>query len=149
MTPDFERFFRDYADAFNRSLGETVDAKAIRASFAACFIGAGPAGVECGANDDGFAAKLEQGYAFYKKIGTQRMTVRRIEVTAIDPLHHMVKVFYRADYRKPNGETPAIDFDLTYLLQTRDGISRIFTFIAGDEMEAYRKHGLMPSEGPA
>jgi hypothetical protein len=149
VTTDFERFFSDYTDAFNRSLGDTVDAAGIRARFAACFVGAGPGGVDCGANDDGFAKKLEQGYGFYRKIGTQRMTKKRVEATAIDPLHHMVKVYYRADYRKPDGTPVAIDFDVTYLLQTRDGASKIFAFIAGDEMEAYRKHGLLPSGGSA
>jgi hypothetical protein len=143
MQPDFESFFRDYADAYNRSLGETVDAAAIRACFAEGFVGAGPSGVACGANDDRFAARLEEGFAFYRRIGTQRMALRRIDVTPIDPLHHLVKVFYRADYRKADGEPVSIDFDVTYLLQTRDGVSKVFGFIAGDEMAAYRHHGLL------
>lgn len=145
MTHDFDRFFRSYIDVFNRSLGDTVDAAGIRSHFADSFIGASPAGIECGANDDAFAAKLEQGYAFYRKIGTKRIALRRVESSALDdlPLHHLVKVFYRADYRKRTGETVSIDFYVTYLVQTRDGASRIFAFIAGDEMEAYRKHGLV------
>jgi hypothetical protein len=151
MTPDFDSFFRGYIDAFNRSLGDTVDAAGIRAHFADCFVGASPAGIECGANDDAFAARLEQGYAFYKKIGTKRIALRQLEATAIDDLHHhhLVKVFYRADYRKRTGETVSIDFYVTYLVQTREGASRIFAFIAGDEMEAYRKHGLMSPGEPA
>lgn len=149
MTPDFERFFDEYAAAFNRSLGDRVDADGIRRHFAGCFVGAGPGGIQCGANDDGFARKLDEGYAFYKKIGTQKMTMTRVEATAIDTRHHLVKVFYRADYRKPDGADVSIDFDVSYVLQTKDSVSKIFAFIAGDEMAVYRKHGLLPSEGSA
>ena len=75
--------------------------------------------------------------------------MRRVEVTPIDALPHLAKVFYRADHGKSDGASVSIDFDLTYILQTKDGVSKIFAFIAGDEMEAYRQHGLLPSEGPA
>jgi hypothetical protein len=142
MQPDFDHFFRAYADAYNRSLGERVDCDAIMASFADCFVAAGSGGVNCGKNDDSFRATLEQGYAFYKSIGTRCMAVRGVTVTPIDDRHHMAKVSYRADYEK-DGKEIKIDFDVTYLLQTRDGIPRIFAFIAGDEIGAYRKHGLI------
>jgi hypothetical protein len=143
MTPDFDRFFAAYTDAYNRSLGDRVDHDAIVASFADCFVAAGPGGVNCGKNDDSFRAALDQGFAFYKSIGTRKMSVRRVDVTPIDELHHMAKVHYRADYEKRGGEAVGIDFDVTYLLQTRDGVSRIFAFVAGDEMGAYRRHGLV------
>ena len=71
------------------------------------------------------------------------MSVRRVDVTPIDDRHHMAKVHYRADYQKTNGEPVSIDFDVTYILQTRDGRSRIFAFVAGDEMGIYRQHGLV------
>ena len=142
MAPDFDHFFKVYADAYNRSLGDRVDYDAIVSSFTDCFVAAGPEGVNCGKNDDGFRAALDSGYAFYKSIGTRKMSVRRVDVTPIDDRHHMAKVHYRADYAK-RGRGTSIDFDLTYLLQTRDGVSRIFAFIAGDEMGAYRKHGLV------
>ncbi|MPZ37064.1 MAG: nuclear transport factor 2 family protein [Rhizobiales bacterium] len=143
MQPDFDRFFHDYAEAYNRSLGDRVDYDAIASSFADCFVAAGPDGVACGKNDDSFRAALDNGYAFYKSIGTRKMSVRRVEVTPIDDRHHMAKVHYRADYQKKSGETVSIDFDLTYMLQTRDGRSRIFAFVAGDEMGVYRRHGLV------
>jgi hypothetical protein len=142
MQPDFDRFFRAYADAYNRSLGGRVDHEAIMASFADCFVAAGPGGVNCGKNDDSFRAALDQGYAFYKSIGTRHMAVRSVSVTPIDDWHHMAKVSYRAGYEK-EGRELNIDFDVTYLLQTRDGVSRIFAFIAGDEIGVYREHGLI------
>jgi hypothetical protein len=143
MGPDFDRFFRDYTDAYNRSLGERVDYAAIMSSFSDCFVAAGPNGVTCGKNDDSLRDVLDKGYAFYKSIGTQRMSVRRVDVTPIDDRHHMAKVHYSADYKKTGGGTVSIDFDVTYLLQTRDARTQIFGFVAGDEMDAYRKHGLV------
>jgi hypothetical protein len=100
MTPDLDRFFAAYTDAYNRSLGDRVDHDAIVASFADCFVAAGPGGVNCGKNDDSFRTALDQGFAFYKSIGTRKMSVRRVDVTPIDALHHMAKVHYRADYQK-------------------------------------------------
>jgi hypothetical protein len=143
MQPDFDRFFRNYVEAYNRSLGERVDHDAIRSKFAGCFIAAGPGGVACGQNDDSFRTALDGGYAFYKSIGTRNLSLRRVDVTPIDQLHHMAKVHYRADYQKKSGEAVSIDFDVTYILQTRDGATRIFAFIAGDEMGVYRQHGLI------
>ena len=138
MPPDFDRFFRDYAEAYNRSLGERVDYDAISAAFTDCFVAAGPDGVSCGQNDDGFREALDKGYAFYKSIGTRKMSVRRVDVMPIDDRHHMAKVHYHADYQNTSGEAISIDFDVTYVLQTRDGRPRIFAFVAGDEMGVYR-----------
>lgn len=121
-----------------------MDSAAIRACFAGCFVGAGPAGVTCGANDDSFAASLATGYVFYRKIGTRRMVLRGVEPTPIDRLHHLVKVLYRADYRKPDDTELSIDFDVSYILQARDGVPKIFAFITGDEMGLYKQHGLLP-----
>jgi hypothetical protein len=112
------------------------------ARFSDCFIGAGPQGVNCAENDEAFRKTLERGYAFYRQIGTKRMSVVRFDVTGIDATHHMVKVFYHADYEK-SGRPIGVDFDVTYLLDTGKGEPKIFAFISGDEMEAYKKSGLI------
>lgn len=144
--PDFDRFFADYAAAFNRSLGPRVDVETITAAFAPHFIEASPAGIQAGSNDAAFRDGMEQGYAFYRKIGTRRMSVRRLEVQALDPLHHQVRVFWRAEYDR-SGTPLAIDFEGIYLLQTLPGAHpKIFAYIAGDEMAEYRKHGLLPAD---
>lgn len=142
MKPDYDAFFAGYVDAYNRSLGDEVDVDGIRAHFADCFIGAGPSGTRCGENDESFAETLRQGYAFYRSIGTRRMSVRRLAVTEIDANHDQVRVFYRAEYEK-DGQPLTIDFDLVYLLQTVAGVTKIFAFIAGDETALYRQHGLV------
>lgn len=142
MQPDLDAFFRAYAEAFNRALDGEPAFDAIMAAFAESFIGAGPGAVNAGSNGDQFRAVLEQGYAFYRQIGTKRMSVRRVEVTPIDAEHNMARVFWRADYEK-DGREIAIDFEVTYLLQTREEGPKIFAFIAGDEMALYRQYGLV------
>jgi hypothetical protein len=75
------------------------------------------------------------------------MTLLKIEVTPIDAFHDMVRPYFRADYRKKNGDDLSIPFDLAYTLQRREGGPKIFAFIAGDEMALYREHGLVDEEG--
>jgi hypothetical protein len=141
-----DRFFATYVDAFNRSLGDQVDIEGIRAHFSPCFVAAGPQGVRCGQNDESFAETLQQGYAFYRSIGTKAMAVLGVTPTPIDDFHQMAKVDYRATYEKPGGERVEIDFALTYMLATRGDTVEIFAFVAGDEMALYRKHGLVPAQ---
>lgn len=142
MEPDVEGFFENYAAAYNRSLGDRVDVDAIRACFTDSFIGAGPQGVVTGNNDDTFTETLRKGYEFYKSIGTTHMAVRSVSSQKIDAQHLMATVSYRATYDK-DGKAITIDFPVTYLLQHREAQLRIFAFIAGDEMELYRKYGLV------
>jgi len=142
MQPDFDAFFQAYAETFNRALAGEPVFDTIMGHFTDAFIGAAPGVVNCGRNGEAFRAVLEQGYAFYRQIGTKRMNVRSVEATPIDPLHNMAKVSFRADYEK-DGRAIAIDFDVTYLLQTHEDGPKIFAFISGDEMAAFREHGLV------
>ena len=146
MQTDFDIFFRDYSDLFNRALAGQLVLDEIRAVFTESFIAAGPTGVNCGRNDAGFTETLEDGYAFYRQIGTKRMSVRQVEPTPIDDAHAMVKVYWQADYEKPGGETVQIDFDVAYLMQTSGARPLIFAFVAGDEMALYRQQGLIPDD---
>jgi hypothetical protein len=139
-----DEFFAGYVDAFNRSLGDTVDAEGIRRHFSACFVGAGPYGVQCGQNDASFTEALEQGYAFYRKIGTRAMAVRGITTIPIDDAHTLARVAYRANYEKPGGEALDLDFDVNYVLAAREETYEIFAFITGDERALYDEHGLLP-----
>jgi hypothetical protein len=144
MEPNFETFFDSYAAAFNRSLGDEVDAEAIMACFADCFVSAGPTGVTCGQNGPHFREVLQGGYKFYKDVGTERMAIRGLNVTTIDPNHHMVIVQWRAHYKRADGSPVSIDFDVAYVVQTlRGDTPKIFAYVAGDEMAALEKHGLI------
>lgn len=148
MQPQFNRFFHDYAAAFNRSLDASVDDQAIMSAFAEHFIEASPAGVQPGRNGEEFREALHKSYAFYRQIGTRRMSVRGLNVTPIDELHWMVQVNWTADY-EPRGKQPiSIDFDVTYLLQTLPGKApKIFAFVAGDEMAALKQRGVVDAGG--
>ena len=147
-SPDYEALFRDYAKAYERSLGDSVDVDAIRAFFAEAFLSAGVGGqVAVGANDKTFEETLRKGYAFYKAIGTASMRVDRVEPEVLYENHDRVRVFYLAGYRKKDGSEVAIPFDVLYLLQRRSGGPKIIGFIAGDEMAAYRSYGLVNDRG--
>jgi hypothetical protein len=146
--PDYEAFFTNYIAVFNRSLKSGVDAEAVRASYAEYFVSASAGGtVQGGANDGKYAKVLRQGAAFYRAIGLQGMRLLKVEVTPIDAEHDTVRPYFHADYRKKNGEALPIEFDVVYMLQRREGGPKIFAFVAGDEMEIYRQHGLVDEEG--
>ena len=146
--PDYQQFFRDYANACERSLGESVDVDAIRNFFAEVFISASISGqVAVGANDKTFEQTLRRGYDFYKAIGTTSMKIDRVETEVLYDNHDRVRVFYSACYRKRDGTEVSIPFDVLYLLQRRSGGPKIFGFVAGDEMAVYRAHGLVDETG--
>lgn len=89
---------------------------------------------------------LARGYAFYRLIGTRRMTAKRVESTRIDANHMMAKVFYCAEYRKPDGSDLRLEFDVTYFLDVSTTKPKIFGVVSGDEMGLYRQHGLIPAK---
>lgn len=144
MDTDFDLYFRDYGDLFNRALKGQLVLDEIRGKFADCFIAAVPAGVTCGHNDHKFGSVLDQGYDFYRRIGTKRMSVTKVDPTPIDDRHVLVRVGWRADYEKPNGEAVQIDFEVTYLMRDAKPHPQIFAFVGGDETALYEQHGLLP-----
>ena len=146
--PDYEKFFRNYVEVFNRSTTGEPDTDAIRASYAEYFVSASANGaVQGGANDEKYADILRQGAGFYQSIGLVGMTVLKVETTEIDGEHDMVRPFFRADYRKKDGSPVSIEFDLAYFCQRRFDGPKIFAFVAGDEMALYREVGLMGEDG--
>jgi hypothetical protein len=146
MPHNIPAFFESYANLYNRALaGEDVYGE-IMSRFADKFIAAGPEGVATGKQGGAFRRMLDKGYRFYRRIGTKKMTARRVEVTPIDAAHSMAKVFFCADYVKPDGSPLKIDFDITYMLDISGAKPKIFAFVAGDEMGVYREHGLIPDK---
>ncbi len=144
MPHNIPAFFESYANLYNRALaGENVFGD-IAARFSPRFIAAGPDGVSTGRQDAAFRRLLAKGYAFYRSIGTRKMTAKRVETTRIDANHVMSKVYYCADYRKPDGSDIKLEFDVTYFLDVSTTKPKIFGFVSGDEMALYREHGLLP-----
>jgi hypothetical protein len=147
-TPDYNAHFSAYAAAYERSLGERVDSAAIRAFFAEGFVAAGTNGqATAGANDDSFEAMLQQGYRFYKAIGTRSMKVTRVQASGLYENHDSVQVFYKAGYQKKDGSDLTIEFDVLYILQRRQDGAKIIAFVTGDEMALYKQHGLVDDLG--
>ena len=144
MAADFQRFFEEYAEAFNRSLEGSLDFDAISAAYADVFIRATSGEIRCGRNGEEFRAVLEHANAFYREIGNTRTAVRGVEAAAIDEQHHLVRVRYRSDYEPRSGERIQVDYHLTYLLQSTAGERpRIFGLVGGDETAQLRAHGLV------
>jgi hypothetical protein len=137
-------FFKSYEQRFNKGLTGKPDVKGIMDSFASTFMESGPKSVYAARNGWKFRFFIPRGYAFYRKIGTQSMTIRQVEVTKLDAMHAMAQVSWRSIYkRRKDGETVLIDFDVYYLLRIEEGKPRIFAFIAGDEQGELKKAGLV------
>ncbi len=144
MHARIQQFFQDYVAAFNRSLGDSPDVESVQAAYAPCFVAAGPTGVLCAQNDDAFRAFLEQGYAFYRSIGTREMKLVKVDLTPIDANHQMARVFFSSTYERRDDSATTIDFDVTYMLHIEEGRPQIFAYVAGDERAAFEEHGLLP-----
>lgn len=143
MPHSIPHFFESYANLYNRALaGEDVFGE-VMDRFAPTFMAAGPDGADCSRNGPAFRRTLDKGYRFYRSIGTKKMTARRVEVTRIDGNHCLAKVSFCSDYVRRSGEALKIEFGVSYLLDTAGAKPKILAFIAGDEMELYRTHGLL------
>ena len=140
-----DHFFKDYEKGFQDALrGGKVDAEKVAAGFAAYFIGANPKGVMGSPNDDKFKTEIPKGYERYISIGTKSMKIGEKSITLLDEWHAMVKVHWLSEYLRKDGENVSIDFDVIYFLQKIDGPPKIFAFIAGDEEQVMKDHGLLP-----
>lgn len=141
---NIDDFFNQYASTMNNALfGDVYDINSIMGSFADFVVGANPMGVAGGRNDDQFAKAIRQGIDFYKKIGIVSMNIISKEISVMDDFHAIVKIFWSSFYgnEKASGEIP---FEVVYLVQCRDGSTKIFAYVTDDEQAAFRAHNLLP-----
>jgi hypothetical protein len=139
-----ETFFNHYEDRMNKALrGETPDIDDVTQSFADCFIEASPLGVICGKNDAEFKKQIPKGYEMYKSIGIGSMNILSTEIILLNQLHIMANVNWRSNYVKKDNSKGAIEFNVIYLLQEKDGKHKIFAYITEDEQKALKEHGLI------
>ncbi len=146
-----KEFFAEYEKHTNGAIHNpgATDPEAIALMYAECFVGASPGHVTCARNDNEFRAALRQGMEFYRSIGTRSMKIKGLDETAIDELHSLATAHWVAEHQLKLGKgtkKKRMDFDVTYLVQMRDGEPRIFAYVSGDEMAAYREAGLIPDE---
>lgn len=138
-----EEFFNTYAQRINEALqGKERDTDEVAGAFANYFVEASPVGVTGSKNDEAFRKMIPKGYEFYRSIGTQLMTITSKDIRFIDDCHSMVTVHWNSVYRKKDNTTETIDFDVHYLVQTKNDI-KIFAYITGDEQKVLKEHGLI------
>lgn len=134
----FERYERD----FNRALRGEVDLDEVASLYASDFISATPAGVASGKNDEQLRQVMAQGFAHYREIGTRNMAIRSVRQSVLDELHCVAHVAWTAIYARKDQDDLAIDFEVHYLVQTLDGVSKVFGWVSGDEQALLKKHGI-------
>lgn len=142
METSVRRFFERYAGFFNRALAGDIDEHELTALYAPEFIAASPRGVMTGRNDEQLKRTLAHGYAHYREIGTKAMRITDIRVTPIDEHHCVAHVAWTATYARKDQPDLSIDFEVHYLMQMLGGEPKVFGWVAGDEQELLRKHGI-------
>ncbi|OJY63176.1 MAG: hypothetical protein BGP16_00020 [Sphingobium sp. 66-54] len=145
MDASMRALFERYERLFNRALGGDTDMEAIAALYAPEFIGAAPAGVLAGKNDDRFREALAQGFARYRAMGTmgtKGMRVRGVRLSPLDELHCVAHVGWTATYAREGRPDTAIDFDVHYFVRGLDGEPQVFGWVTGDEQAVLEAHGI-------
>jgi hypothetical protein len=144
-TAHIHQFFKSYESRFNNFLeGEEPDIEGTANAFTAHFTEANPLGISCNKNDKKFRKAIPKGYEFYKSIGTTSMTIISKEITLLNDLHAIVKIYWKSMYQKKTDIHPVIiEFPVHYLLQLQQKQPKIFAYITGDEQKALKEHGLI------
>ncbi|MFT3690061.1 nuclear transport factor 2 family protein [Paenirhodobacter sp.] len=135
--------FQRYEGFFNRALHGDVDLEELASLYSAEFVGAGPAGVRTGKNDDQFRGAMAQGYDHYRAVGTKEMRIRNIRLSAIDELHCVAHVAWVGTYIRKERPDATIAFDVHYLVQMLNGEPRVFGWVSGDEQALLKRHGIV------
>jgi hypothetical protein len=149
--PDYDAWFRGYAEAYTQSLQDGAQIEAIRSHYAETVLALGVDGTlnAAEATTNLLRPVLEHLFAFYVSIGARRMEIDRVEVTPLYENHDRVLVCFLGHYVRPDGSQLTIPFDVVYLVQRRTTGPVIFAFIAGDETALYRQYGLVDDNGEA
>jgi hypothetical protein len=138
------RFFEEYAGNFQRALdGGEPDAERVAAHFAGCFVESTPDEVKCGQNNAEFREMIPHGYTFYRQIGITAMDIRAQRVDILDEQHAMNRVQWNSSFKRKDGVTGSINFEVIYFLRREDERWKIFAYITGDEKQALKDNGLV------
>jgi hypothetical protein len=127
----------------NALFNAQVQIDSITNSFAGFFIGASPAGVMGGANDEKFRKAIEDGIAFYKRIGIKSMNILQCESSILDDYHAIANVTWQCAFDKADRKSGEIIFHVVYIIQDLGNAPAIFAYITGDEQKALKENGLI------
>lgn len=143
MENEVRALFERYERLFNQALGGEVDLDEVASLYAAEFLGASPAGVMTGRNDDHFRQVMAQGHAHYRAIGTKAMRIRGIRLSPMDENHCVAHLAWTATYARQGRPDVAIDFDVHYFVQKLAGAPKVFGWVSGDEQALLKQHGVI------
>ncbi|HKO81861.1 MAG TPA: hypothetical protein VJU78_15755 [Chitinophagaceae bacterium] len=138
-----QQFFSAYESRFNDAINGKEDIDGTVNSFETCFLEASPAGINCGKNDESLREAIPKGNAYYKSIGTKSMKISKLDITKLDDLHYMVKVYWDSLYEKKDKKMISIGFDVIYFLRAKENEWKIFLYITGDEQKVLKENGLI------
>jgi hypothetical protein len=139
-----DQFFNHYRDVFNAAL--LVDRPEIQqtsALFSSCIIAADPSSVNCARNNKAFRTIMQNGYAFYRRIGITSIDIVAKTIVLLDDFHTMARIRWRAFFTRKNGTAGKIDFENIYFIQSKDTSHQVFGYITGDEQAALKAAGLV------
>ncbi|MDQ7775300.1 hypothetical protein [Paracoccus aminovorans] len=143
MEAEVRKLFQRYERFFRRSLAGNFDKAQVAELYASEFIAATPAGVMAGKNDETLIQAMVQGYDHNRRIGMRDMRIRGLRLSPIDDLHCVAHVAWTATYARDDLPETAIDFDVHYLVQLRDGDAKVFGWMSGDENALLKQHGVI------
>lgn len=145
--PDYEFWFRDYARLLTQALQGGAPLRAIRARYDDAFIAGSPNGMKAARNGWLLGLVTWQAGRFHRRVGTVETRLESAEAIELFEGFDAVRVRFQSDHRTTQGLI-TIPFDITYLMRrTGPGTAKIFGFLSGDEMETYRRHGLVDDRG--
>lgn len=144
MDAEAKALFARYQRLFEKGLSGDIDAREVAAIYSPAFIAASPAGFFTGKNDDALLQVMKEGYARYRQTGMKSMRLRDIRLSVIDDRHCVAHIGWTANYARRGQSDVAIEFDVHNLIQKLDGEPKIFGWVAGDEQELLRQHGIGP-----
>jgi hypothetical protein len=133
-------FFEAYAKA-----ADSIDLAFFESAYAETFMFAGPGGVQAAKRED-FLRVLPKRKAFFASIGLAGTQVGRVEETALDGLHVMVRVQWALRFEKAPGP-PLVDHSsATYILRRHEASARIvFQIDHQDLTKRAQELGLIPA----
>lgn len=144
--PAVRRFFEAYQGRMNAALQRrpVIDAAGAAAAFTRYFVGTNPGQVFGARNGWLFRLMIRRGYAYYRRLGTQRMEIRGLSITPLDDYHVLARTHWWSSYRRKSGDSVEIEFDNIYLLHIPAGQEpKVFAYITGDEQQVLKDHGLL------
>ena|SRR5688572_3239047 len=143
MEKSVNELFEKYQEYFRKALKSKINMEQVASSYASAFIAASPAGVSVGQNDEQLKQTMQQGFEYYRHIGTKDMHLRNVRVAPIDEHHCLAHVAWTATYDRGNDPDVSIDFEVHYFVQQLKGEPKIFGWVSGDEQAVLKQHGVI------